>query len=145
MYDVALIMAIVKKLSKTNCLQCFVRFGLFLNLLASSCSLVLIFFNSKWSSLSTPGNQWSFQLLSPVSLSKHHFAVCSLFCVIQFTLPVYDVYNWMKDSLVAFSWNLFYLTLTRRSNWNACIMLLYFILFKLMFNSLMFNIPQQQP
>ena len=57
MYDVAMVMAIVKKLSKTNCLQFGVRFGLFLNLLASSCSLVLIFFNSKWSSLSTPGNQ----------------------------------------------------------------------------------------
>ena len=57
MYDVAMVMAIVKKLSKTNCLQFGVMFVLFLNLLASSCSLVLIFFNSKWSSLSTPGNQ----------------------------------------------------------------------------------------
>ena len=128
-YDVAMVMAIVKKLSKTNCLQFGVRFGLFLNLLASSCSLVLIFFNSKWSSLSTPGNQWSFQLLSPVSLSKHHFTVYSLFCVIWFTLPVYDMYNWMKASLVAFSWNLFYLTPTHRSNWDECIMLLHFISF----------------
>lgn len=125
-YDVAMAMAIVKKLKK-NSLQFWVRFGLFLNFLASSCSLVLIFFNSKWSSLSTPGNQWSFQLLSPVSLSKHHFIVYSLFCVIRFTLPVYDVYNWMKAGLVAFSWNLFYLTPTRRSNWNACNMLLHFI------------------
>lgn len=113
--------------AKKNSLQFWVRFGLFLNLLASSCSLVVIFFNSKWSSLSTPGNQWSFQLLSPVSLSKHHFIVHSLFCVIRFSLPVYDVYNWMKASLVAFSWNLFYLTPTRRSNWNACNMLLHFI------------------